>query len=310
MRSINFTFLGDPEILRELGKKGTTSDIAIYDRKESASIYTWTTPISYPDKIQSLLQSLNMGEYVILHVTKLDKFLGEQIIAINSLDMRDGIILLSYDVDEEKLKSFIKGTCLENFVLVHEIESLKNQIHSIEPKKNDGPLLLPIDHAFEVKGVGTVVLGGIKQGNLKVHDEFQIYPQNKKILIKSIQMHDDSVSESENPSRVGLALKGVSADDISRGDVISPPGYLLDSNNKPVKVSFEKNAYYTEEISESQTYSISVGLQIKPVKIKIKDNIEILPEKTITFHADQKFVILKPDSSKNRIVGGGSFLKP
>ena len=76
------------KFVRELGKKGTTSDLAIFDRKESDSIYTWTTPISYPDKIQSLLQSLNMGEYVILHVTKLDKFLGEQIIAINSLGLQ------------------------------------------------------------------------------------------------------------------------------------------------------------------------------------------------------------------------------
>ena len=117
---------------------------------------------------------------------------------------------MSYEVDEGKLKSLIKGTSLEKFVLVHDIESLKREIHRIEPKKNLGPLLLPIDHAFEVKGVGTVALGVIKQGSLKVHDEFQIYPQNKKILVKSIQMHDDSVLDSASPSRVGLALKGIS----------------------------------------------------------------------------------------------------
>ena len=41
-----------------------------------------------------------MGEYVIIHVTKFDKFLGEQIIAINSLSIQDGIIFMSYEVDE------------------------------------------------------------------------------------------------------------------------------------------------------------------------------------------------------------------
>ena len=309
MRSINFAFLGYEEIVRELGKKGTTSDLAIFDRKESDSIYTWTTPVSYPDKIQSLLQSLNMGEYVILHVTKLDKYLGEQVIAINSLGLQDGIILLSYEVDEGKLKSLITGTTLESFVLVHDIDSLKKEIHRIEPKNNSGSLFLPIDHAFEVKGVGTVALGVIKQGSLKVHDEFQIHPQNKKILVKSIQMHDDSVSESVSPSRVGLALKGISADDISRGDIISSPGYIIDVIDENVKVNFEKSKYFNEEISENQTYSISIGLQIKPVKLKIKNNMEILPEKPISFYADQKFVILKLDSPKNRIVGNGSFPK-
>ncbi len=309
MRSINFAFLGAQEIVRELGKKGTTSDLAIFDRKEGESIYTWTTPISYPDKIQSLLQALNMGEYVIIHVTKFDKFLGEQIIAINSLSIQDGIIFMSYEVDEGKLKSLVKGTSLEKFVLVHDIESLKREIHRIEPKKNLGPLMLPIDHAFEVKGVGTVALGVIKQGSLKVHDEFQIYPQNKKILVKSIQMHDDSVLDSESPSRVGLALKGIYADDISRGDIVSSPGYIISTIDETVKVSFEKNSYFNEKISETQTYYISIGLQIKPVKIKINNNIEILPETPFSFHSDQKFAILKLDSSKNRIVGSGSLTK-
>mgnify|MGYP003578506502 FL=1 len=307
MKSINFAFLGGEEIARQLGKKGTTTDLAVFDRKGGDSIYTWTVPISYPDKIQSLFQSLNMSEYVILHVTKLDKSLGEQIIAINSLGLCDGIILMSYDVDEGKLKSLIRGTSLEKFVLVHGIESLKEEIQGLEPKKYKGPLLLPIDHAFEVKGVGTVALGVIKQGSLKVHDEFQIHPQNKQILVKSIQMHDDSVSESESPSRVGIALKGLSADFISRGDVISSPGYILDANEETVKASFEKNIYYKEEVSENRTYSISIGLQIKPVKLKLIDKIEILPEKPISFYQDQKFVILNLDSSKNRIVGNGSF---
>jgi len=307
LRSINFALLGDEEIARQLGKKGTTSDLAVFDRKGGESIYTWTVPVSYPDKIQSLFQSLNMSEYVILHVTKLDKYLGEQIIAINSLGLCDGIILLSYDVDEDKLKSLIRGTSVDKFVIVRDIESLKVEIQRLEPKKSEGPLLLPIDHAFEVKGVGTVVLGVIKQGSLKVHDEFQIHPQNKQILVKSIQMHDDSVLESESPSRVGLALKGLSADYISRGDLICSRGYLLDVNGETVKVSFEKNIYYNEEISDSRTYSISIGLQIKPVKLILKDNIEILPEKPISFHQDQKFVIMNLDSTKNRIVGNGSF---
>ena len=39
---------------------------------------------------------------------------------------------------KEKLKSLIKGTTLENFVLVHDIESLKKEIHRIEPKNNYG----------------------------------------------------------------------------------------------------------------------------------------------------------------------------
>ena len=55
MKSINFVVLGDQAIAAELGKKGTSTDVTIYDRKTSDIVYTWTAPITFPDKIQSLV---------------------------------------------------------------------------------------------------------------------------------------------------------------------------------------------------------------------------------------------------------------
>ena len=62
MKSINFVILGDYSsgVAKELGKKGTATDIAIYDRKTSDTIYTWALPITFPDKIQSLMQAINI----------------------------------------------------------------------------------------------------------------------------------------------------------------------------------------------------------------------------------------------------------
>ena len=108
MNSINFVVLGDSSLADELGKKGTITDIAIYDKKTSDYIYTWTLPITYPDKIQSLLQAVNIAEYAILNVIKLDKYLGEEIIALDYVNFKHGFILHSYDVDENKLKMFQK----------------------------------------------------------------------------------------------------------------------------------------------------------------------------------------------------------
>ena len=59
LKSINFVILGDyNSIAGELGKKGTATDIAIYDRKTSDVIYTWAAPVTFPDKIQSLMQTV------------------------------------------------------------------------------------------------------------------------------------------------------------------------------------------------------------------------------------------------------------
>jgi selenocysteine-specific translation elongation factor len=318
VKSINFVILGDYDnsLAGELGKKGTTTDIAIYDRKTSDSIYTWSAPVTFPEKIQSLMQAVNIAEYAILNVTKIDKYLGEIIIALDSLNFKDGLILHSYEVDEGKLKALFKNTSVSHFKLLDNIDQLKREMSTLESKSCDGPVMIPVDHAFDVKGVGTVVLGVVRQGAVKVYDQLKIVPSGKDILVKSIQMHDDPVHESKSPARVGLAIKGISAEEISRGDVLCSP-----ESSSHVKVvsaetttstistaNFAKNPYYKGDLAENQTYMISVGLQIKPVKLKLVNGtvIEIKPEsKPVAFFPGQTYVLLKPDSQGTRIIGRG-----
>jgi selenocysteine-specific translation elongation factor len=310
LKNINFVILGDNNIANELGKKGTTSDIAIYDRKTSHSIFTWALPLTFPDKVQTLMQVVNLAEYAILNVTKIDRHLGEQIIALDSVQFRDGFIVHSHDIDEADLKSITRNTSVSNFKFVDDVAQLKNEISILEPKPNEGPLMIPIDHAFDVKGVGTVVLGVMKQGSVRVHDQLKILPDGMDIIIKSIQVHDDPVNESKSPARVGLALKGIDAERISRGDVLSVPGYLKLSEGV-IPVKFKKNSYYKAELAENQSYLISIGLQIKPIKVRLinEDEIEIIPENPFVYFPGQKFAILKPDSSGTRIIGRGGFIE-
>jgi len=311
LESLNIAVLGSNEILNEFGKRGTLSDIVFYDRKLNDRIFTFIAPISFPDKIQTLPQVLNMTDFVVLNITQLDKYLAEQIIAINSLDMRNGFLLHSYDIDEQRLNQMIKGTAIENYKKIENLEILKNEINNLHSNSREGDLLMPIDHSFDVKGVGTVLLGGIKQGGIKVYDKVRILPSNKEALIKSIQMHDDPVDESSSPSRVGLAVKGVSPREIERGDIICSGEDTIKIADAEVLVTdFSKNKYYNGEITDTQTYLLSVGLQIKPVKILINNSKILLSlEKPITYYEKQKFLILKPDSKTTRIIAEGSFPK-
>ena len=60
MESINFVVLGEQTIANDFGKKGTSTDLTLYDRKESNIIRTWITANGFPDKIQTLLQLMHM----------------------------------------------------------------------------------------------------------------------------------------------------------------------------------------------------------------------------------------------------------
>ena len=77
MESVNFSMLGDPSIAESLGKKGTSTDLTLYDKKESGIIRTWVAPNGFPEKIQPLMQAINLAEYAVVNITTLDKFAGE-----------------------------------------------------------------------------------------------------------------------------------------------------------------------------------------------------------------------------------------
>ena len=305
VKSINFVVLGKQEIASEFGKKGTESDLTLYDRKESDIIKTWVIPNGFPEKIQPLFQAINLAEYVIFYVDKLDKFTGEQIIALDSLKKEKGILSHTFDVDESKLNMMIKGTVVENYTRVEQ-DKIKEEMDNLEPITNDNSSELLIDHCFDVKGVGTVILGKVTNGTIKQYDNLKLYPAGIDVLIKSIQMHDDPVTESICPARVGLAVKGVKPDDVSRGDVISVED-TVDVKSE-IELDFTKNSYFKGDVSENQGCLVNIGLQIKAAKFTSITPLKLKFEKPVVCKSGEIAIILKPESTTIRILGSGAIL--
>ena len=302
VKSVNFVVLGKQDIASEFGKKGTETDLTLFDRKESDIIKTWVAPSGFPDKIQPLFQAINLAEYVILYVDKLDKFTGEQIIALDSLKKEKGILSHTFDVDESKLDAMIKGTVVENYIKVDQ-DKIKEEMDKFEPISTDGSSEMIIDHCFDVKGVGTVILGKVTNGKVKQYDNLKLYPAGIDVLIKSIQMHDDPVEESICPARVGLAVKGAKPDEVGRGDVICEEG-VVDIKTE-IEIDFQKSPFYKSEIAENQGCLVNIGLQIKAAKFTSISPLKLTFEKPIVCKSGQIAIILKPESPTIRILGSG-----
>ncbi len=305
VKSINFVVLGKQELASEFGKKGTETDLTLYDRKESDIIKTWVTPSGFPDKIQPLFQAINLAEYVIFHVDKLDKFTGEQIIALDSAKKEKGILSHTFDVDESKLEAMIKGTVVEHYTKVDQ-DKIKVAMDELEPISNNDPSEMVIDHCFDVKGVGTVILGKVTNGTIKQYDNLKLYPAGIDVLIKSIQMHDDPVSESVCPARVGLAVKGAKPDEVGRGDIISEEGAV--DVKTDIELDFKKSPFYKNDIAENQGCLVNIGLQIKAAKFSSISPLKLTFEKPIVCKRGQIAIILKPESTTIRILGSGTIL--
>jgi len=95
-----------------------------------------------------------------------------------------------------------------------------------EPEKpTDKPLRIPIQDVYSIKGVGTVPVGRVETGVLKVGDVVIFEPAStifhKPIQgeVKSIEMHHESMPEALPGDNIGFNVRGVGKNDIKRGDV-------------------------------------------------------------------------------------------
>ncbi len=91
------------------------------------------------------------------------------------------------------------------------------------PKPIQKPLRLPIQDVYTITGVGTVPVGRVETGVLKEGDTLVFMPSNSKGEVKSIETHHVRIKQAEPGDNIGFNVRGISRDDIRRGDVGGHP---------------------------------------------------------------------------------------
>lgn len=317
---MNFSVIGifgDKELGKELAKKGTESDITLYNIKKDDSIISFVEPTRYPEKIQPLCYTLNMIDYAVLKISEIDKTLAETIVALDSFGIERGCIVFDSYITEEQVKPYISNTVVENYrIIENDIIKLREEVFGIETIQQQGAVKIPIDHHFNVKGIGTVILGTVKRGTVKKHDELEVYPIGKKCLVRSIQIHDKDYSEGEQGARVGLALKSIDSDELDRGFVLAPWGSL--KTGSEFKLELKLSRYWKEPLCADQVHHISCGMQFFPARIAeveggkleggSKAIVSFKTERDVVFESGEIALVVKPESKGLRVAGSGLFL--
>ena len=124
------------------------------------------------------------------------------------------------------------------------------------PKPTDMPLRLPIQDVYKISGIGTVPVGKIETGVLHAGKTVTFNPSQQSAEVKSIEMHHTMVDKAEPGDNVGFNVRGLSADDIRRGDVA---GY---TDNPPMFVRHDETF-----VGQIQLMDIpkAVGVNYTPV---------------------------------------------
>lgn len=93
----------------------------------------------------------------------------------------------------------------------------------VPEKPVDKPLRIPVQDVYSITGVGTVPVGRVETGVLKSGDKLVFMPSGNKAELKSIEMHHEEIDKAEPGDNIGFNVRGLSKDEIRRGEVASHP---------------------------------------------------------------------------------------
>jgi elongation factor 1-alpha len=96
-------------------------------------------------------------------------------------------------------------------ILVEALDALEVPKRPVEK-----PLRIPIQDVYSITGVGTVPVGKVETGVLKVGDTVVFEPSGVKGEVKSIEIHHRSIPEAKPGDNIGFNVRGVSKAEIKR----------------------------------------------------------------------------------------------
>lgn len=133
-------------------------------------------------------------------------------------------------------------------------EALVNCSHEALSASSSESIRMPIDRVFTIKGAGTVVTGTLWCGSIHAGDELELLPSNKKVRVRTVQVHDQEVSLSTPGTRTALNLVGVNKSDVKPGDFLTTP--------KTLQVSDRFDAQFTYIPVLSAKKPLESGLRV------------------------------------------------
>ena len=88
---------------------------------------------------------------------------------------------------------------------------------------------MPIDRAFTLRGIGTVVTGTLWSGEIAPGDHLAVEPGSRPVRVRSVQVHDSPVDRAQAGQRVAVALVGIERSQVRRGDTLAQAESLRQS---------------------------------------------------------------------------------
>lgn len=297
-----------------IAKKSEVEGIIVYHRNESGIRYSFLDDQQFPDKIQGYSRIVSISDYAFYLFPSTGKLTapdGELAILLDSLGLEGRVVSLDSPLSEDTVQSSFKGLSVASYSLEQrDRKSSIIDLSQVEPSTNfqQSGTLIYIDRAFNVKGVGVVVLGFVLSGKVSLHDKLRLVPSfgaTKFAEVKGIQISDEDYTESQRGIRIGLSLKGIDVKDLSKTSWLDDGSFHLSFK---FALNFNQSLYYKQTIIDRDMHIQLPGeLAVTSVSKGEKTGSIILSlQHEVPVWEGMRVCLIDLNGKNLRIAGGGT----
>jgi elongation factor Tu len=183
-----------------------------------------------PQTREHILLSRQVGvPKLVVFLNKADMVDDEELLDLVEMEVRE--LLSEYDFPGDDIP-VIRGSALgalngdEKWVggIEELMEAVDSYIDTPE-RQTDKPFLMPVEDVFTITGRGTVATGRVERGQVKVGDTVEIVglTDTKSTVVTGVEMFRKLLDYAEAGDNIGALLRGVSRDQVERGQVLAKP---------------------------------------------------------------------------------------
>ena len=270
------------ELAELIGKKGSVNGVSFFNRKIGEDVIVALYPTNAAEKPYGMAESMLVSDLIVISTADVGKEFGEALVAASLLNKK---VFLTNENDVGK---FLAGGLLKDYEVVGK-EELIDKILAHKVEKTDSAVRVDIDKAFPVTGIGTVTLGVVISGTVKVHDTLH-HNSGKTITVRSMQSQDIDVKEAQPGTRVGIAIKGMEHGEIEKGDVFSSSQI---SNAKKIIATLSTSKIANEKMAENSQYLLVSNFSHTNAKVKPGSEAEFILEKPTPLMPGDKILLIR-----------------
>ncbi|WP_182201190.1 elongation factor Tu [Paraliobacillus salinarum] len=197
-----------------------------------------------PQTREHILLSRQVGvPAIVVFLNKCDMVDDEELLELVEMEVRD--LLSEYDFPGDDVP-VIKGSALkalegeENYVnAIYELMDAVDEYIPRPDRDTEKDFMMPVEDVFSITGRGTVATGRVERGVVKVGDEIEIIglaEEPSKTTVTGVEMFRKLLDYAEAGDNIGALLRGVSREDINRGQVLAKPGSITPHTNFKAEV--------------------------------------------------------------------------